>query len=54
MPERSGDWMAQAERDLEQAEWSLKGGFYEWVCFTCQQAAEKAVKAVFQARHGVA
>ena len=52
MPERSADWLAQAERDLQQAEWSLKGEFYEWACFICQQAAEKAVKAVYQAHHG--
>jgi HEPN domain-containing protein len=46
--------MAQAERDLEEAEWSLKGEFYEWACFIAQQAAEKAVKAVYQAHHAVA
>jgi HEPN domain-containing protein len=46
--------MAQAERDLEQAEWSLKGEFYEWACFIAQQAAEKAVKAVYQAHHAAA
>lgn len=48
MPERSADWLAQAKRDLEQARWSLEGGFHEWACFVCQQAAEKAVKAVYQ------
>lgn len=25
--------------------------FYEWACFSSQQAAEKAVKAVFYARN---
>jgi HEPN domain-containing protein len=54
MPERSADWMTQADRDLEQARWSLEGEFYEWACFVAQQAAEKAVKAVHQARHSVA
>ncbi|HFD40121.1 MAG TPA: HEPN domain-containing protein [Anaerolineae bacterium] len=54
MPERSADWMAQAERDLEQARWSLEGQFFEWACFIAQQAAEKAVKAVYQAHHAVA
>ena len=52
MVERSKDWIAQSERDLEQAKWSAKGGFYEWACFIAQQAAEKAVKAVYQALHG--
>jgi len=48
MVERSADWMRQAKRDLENAAYELKGGFYEWACFLAQQAAEKAVKAVFQ------
>ena len=48
MVERSADWIRQAKRDLENAEYELKGGFYEWACFLSQQAAEKAVKAVFQ------
>ena len=52
MVERSKDWIAQSERDLEQAKWSAKGGFYEWACFIAQQAAEKAVKAVYQVLHG--
>lgn len=40
MPERSADWMVQAERDLEQARWSLEGRFFEWACFVARQAAE--------------
>lgn len=48
MVERSRDWIRQARRDLEAAEHQLTGGFYEWACFLAQQAAEKAVKAVFQ------
>jgi HEPN domain-containing protein len=54
MPERSKDWLAQAERDLEQARWSLEGGFYEWVCFISQQSAEKAIKGLFQSLHAEA
>ena len=46
--ERSKDWLDQAKRDLEHAHNDLDGGFYEWACFSAQQAAEKAVKAVFQ------
>jgi len=46
--ERSADWMNEAEGDLEHAKNDLKGGFYNWACFSAQQAAEKAVKAVFQ------
>jgi HEPN domain-containing protein len=46
MPNRSKDWLAQAERDLEQAEASQRGGRHEWACFAAQQAAEKAVQAL--------
>lgn len=46
--ERSRDWMDQAEGDLEHAKSDMKQGFYDWACFSSQQAAEKALKAVFQ------
>lgn len=49
MTERSRDWMDQAESDLRHAKSDVDAGFYEWACFSAQQAAEKAVKAVFQA-----
>jgi HEPN domain-containing protein len=45
MPNRSHDWLAQAERDLDQARASARDGRHEWACFAAQQAAEKAVKA---------
>jgi HEPN domain-containing protein len=47
--ERSRDWVKQAIRDLENARYEVKGGFYEMACFLSQQSAEKAVKAVYQA-----
>lgn len=46
MVSRAGDWFAQAERDLEQAQASREAGRHEWACFAAQQAAEKAVKAL--------
>ena len=46
MPRRAGDWLALAERDLEQAEASKDQERHEWACFAAQQAAEKAVKAL--------
>ncbi|AEJ61860.1 HEPN domain protein [Spirochaeta thermophila DSM 6578] len=46
--ERSQDWIDAAEGDLEHARHDLEKGFYNWACFSSQQAAEKAVKAVFQ------
>ena len=50
MPNRSGDWFAQAERDLEQARASQRDGRHEWACFAAQQSAEKAVKALHLSR----
>jgi HEPN domain-containing protein len=46
--------MAQAQRDLENARYEMEGRFYEWACFSAQQAAEKALKAVIQKRGGEA
>ena len=46
MPNRSGDWLAQAIRDLEQARSSRAEGRHEWACFAAHQSAEKAVKAL--------
>ncbi|MCS7193097.1 MAG: HEPN domain-containing protein [Armatimonadetes bacterium] len=46
--ERSADWMDQAQGDLEHARHDLSAGFYDWACFSSQQAAGKAIKAVFQ------
>ena len=46
MGDRSADWFAQAERDLEQAVASQRDGRHEWACFAAQQAAEMAVKAL--------
>ncbi len=40
------DWFEQAQRDLERAKLDVQYEFWEWACFTSQQAAEKAVKAV--------
>src|SRR2546425_8190613 len=40
MPNRARDWVAQAERDLEQARASQKEGRHEWACFAAQQAAK--------------
>ena len=48
MATRAEDWLRQAKRDLEHARHALEDGDYEWSCFAAQQAAEKAVKAVYQ------
>ncbi len=44
---RSLDWYRQAKRDLSKAELDYEHAYYEWCCFTCHQAAEKAVKALY-------
>lgn len=46
--ERSADWLRQARVDLAHGRHDLDGGYYDWACFSAQQAGEKAVKAVFQ------
>jgi len=46
--ERSKDWFDEAQGDLEHALSDVQGEFYNWACFSAQQAAEKALKAVFQ------
>lgn len=46
MSDRSKDWLAQAERDLDQAKASKEQDRHEWACFAAHQAAEKAVKAL--------
>jgi len=54
MLSRAKDWLNQAKRDLLHAKDCLKSGFFEWGCFSAQQAAEKAVKAVFLNQHAEA
>ena len=48
MGNRYLDWFRQAEADLRHARNALADGDFEWSCFAGHQAAEKAVKAVFQ------
>lgn len=48
MGNRYLDWFRQAEADLKHARNALETGSFEWSCFAAQQAAEKALKAVFQ------
>ena|SRR3990170_790785 len=48
MASRAEDWLRQAERDLQHARETLERGVFEWAAFAAQQAAEKAVKALYQ------
>ena len=47
---RYQDWLDQAERDLGRAGIDIQYQYWEWACFTAQQAAEKAVKALLMNR----
>jgi HEPN domain-containing protein len=47
---RYQDWLDQAERDLSRAAIDIQYEFWEWACFTAQQAAEKVVKALLMNR----
>ena len=44
---RAIDWFRQAKRDFEKAQVDFEHSYYEWCCFTAQQASEKAVKDLF-------
>ncbi len=48
MASRADDWFRQARRDLAHARDALTEGTFEWAAFAAQQAAEKAVKALYQ------
>lgn len=51
VPGSAADWLARAKGDLAIAHAPLpEGAFYEDLCFHAQQAAEKALKAVYQYR----
>jgi HEPN domain-containing protein len=51
MPSRARDWLRQANRDLDVARTTAGAGQYDWACFAAQQAAEKALKALYQHHH---
>jgi HEPN domain-containing protein len=49
LPGTPQDWLTRAKSDLALARVPLpQGAFYEDLCFHAQQAAEKALKAVYQ------
>jgi HEPN domain-containing protein len=53
IPGSPQDWLTRAKGDLSLASAPLpEGAFYEDLCFHAQQAAEKALKAVYQ-HHGL-
>lgn len=44
--QRTEDWMREAEAELQAARDLMSLGHWSWCCFTCQQSAEKALKAI--------
>lgn len=48
MGNRYLDWLRQADADLRHARHAKDTGSYEWSCFAAQQAAEKALKGLYQ------
>src|SRR5687767_4379088 len=43
--------MAQSQGELSAAQHLLAGGHWAWCCFTCHQAADKALKAALEHFH---
>lgn len=52
MGSESAQWLAKAKGDLETAKFNFGGGHYDAAAFFCQQAAEKALKAVYIKKFG--
>lgn len=52
MDDLSRQWADQARYDLETADAMLQAGRYLYVLFCCQQAVEKAIKALIVRRTG--
>lgn len=48
MARRVDDWLRQADKDIRHAKNARDDGDFEWACFAAQQAAEKALKALYQ------
>jgi HEPN domain-containing protein len=44
--QRARDWLKESQAELAAARDLVAGGHWSWSCFTCQQAAEKAIKAM--------
>lgn len=42
------DWLKQAQAEYSAARLLFEHGHWAWSCFTCQQCAEKALKAVLE------
>lgn len=50
MKQEIRNWLAKAKEDFDAAKYNFEGGKYAVSIFLCQQAAEKALKALFLER----
>ncbi len=46
--QRTLDWLRQSKKDLAHARKSVEIEDFEWSCFSAQQSAEKAAKALYE------
>lgn len=51
MQNETKKWLAQAKHDLSNAQFNFDGDRFDLAAFLCQQAAEKALKAVYIKKH---
>ncbi len=47
MDEKTREWIAQAEFDIETAEYMFQGGRYFYAAFMCHISLEKAMKGIY-------
>ena len=45
--EEAENWIKKAEKDLNAAKYNFEGGLFDVASFLCQQAVEKALKALY-------
>lgn len=50
MDDKAREWLAQAEFDIETAEYMLEGGRHFYAVFMCHLSLEKALKGVYHAK----
>jgi len=48
MDKRSGEWLKQADYDIETAEFMFDGAKYFYTVFMCHLSVEKAMKGLYQ------
>ena len=51
MASRANGRLRQAEHDLDVARTTREAGQFDWSCFAAQQAAEQALKGLYQHHH---